>query len=112
VKIAEKNNTWSEVTRLTERILSVNPMLESARRSQARSAEATQRTSDAIQAYRKLLALGPTDMADIHFSLARLLATSDPILAKRHVLDALADAPRFRAAHALLLQITREAAKP
>ena len=87
-------------------------MLESSRRNQARAAEATQRTADAITAYNKLLALGPTDAADVHFSLGRLLAPTNPVLAKRHVLEALADAPRFRAAHALLLQLTSENPKP
>jgi tetratricopeptide (TPR) repeat protein len=112
MKIAESKKDWAEVSRLAERLLSVNPMLESPRRTQARAAEATQRTTDAIAAYNKLLALGPTDAADVHFSLGRLLAPTNPVLAKRHVLEALADAPRFRAAHALLLQLTSENPKP
>ena len=87
-------------------------MLEAPRRAQARAAEATARPVDAIAAYKKLLALGPVDTAEVHFALARLLADSDPTVAKRHVLDALADAPRYRAAHALLLKITEKAATP
>ncbi|HUV65948.1 MAG TPA: hypothetical protein VMW24_18785, partial [Sedimentisphaerales bacterium] len=62
-----------------------------------------------------LLLLDPADPADIHYRLARLLEHKDPAEAKRHVLLALAEAPRFREAHRLLLKIvsqTREAAEP
>ena len=55
-----------------------------------------------------MLKLDPENPADIHYRLARLLhETRDPA-AKREVLLALEEAPRFRAALKLLLQIDGE----
>jgi hypothetical protein len=45
------------------------------------------------------------DPADINYRLAKLYQDQDPGTAKRYVLEALADAPRFRQAHRLLLKI-------
>src|SRR5258708_31522827 len=61
----------------------------------------------AIEAYRKLLLLDPSDPAEMHFRLARLLHERGgaEIEAKRHVLQALEDAPRYRDAQRLLLEI-------
>jgi hypothetical protein len=47
----------------------------------------------------------PADPADVHFKLGRLLHQRADPEAKRHVLLALEEAPRFRAAHELLLEI-------
>jgi tetratricopeptide (TPR) repeat protein len=106
--LAEKEGNWPEAGRLAESLLAVNPMLAAPRRIQARAAESAGRSADAITAYTKLLALAPVDAANVRYRLAGLLADSDPALAKRHVLDALAEAPRFRDAHALLLRLTSE----
>jgi len=108
MSLAEKEGDWVDATRLADQILAVNPMLEAPRRTQARAAEAIGRADDAITAYTKLLILAPVDTANVRYRLGSLLAESDPPRAKRFVLDALAEAPRFRAAHALLLRLTSE----
>jgi hypothetical protein len=61
----------------------------------------------AIDANRKLLLLNPPDGVKVHFQLARLLHVrgNSEIEAKRQVLQALEDAPRFRDARQLLLEI-------
>ena len=47
-----------------------------------------------------------TDIAEMHFRLASLLRDdSKPDAARRHVLMALEEAPRFLAAHKLLLEL-------
>jgi tetratricopeptide (TPR) repeat protein len=106
--LAEQEENWAEAGRLADQMLAVNPMLVAPRRTQARAGEAAGRTTDAITAYTKLLALAPVDAANVRFRLGSLLAESDPPRAKRLVLDALAEAPRFRDAHALLLRLTAE----
>jgi tetratricopeptide (TPR) repeat protein len=60
---------------------------------------------EAIAADRTLLALQPADPPQVHFDLARLLYAEHDPQAKRHVLQALEDTPRFRAAQRLLLEI-------
>jgi hypothetical protein len=50
--------------------------------------------------------LDPPDPAEAHYRLARLLHQAGDPAAKRHVLQALEEAPRFREAHRLLLEIS------
>jgi tetratricopeptide (TPR) repeat protein len=107
MELANTDEDWGAVTQNAERFLAVNPLLPQPYRYLGLASEATGRTAQAIQAYRTLLLLDPPDPADAHFRLARLLhGTRDPS-AKRHVLQALEEAPRFREAHRLLLQISR-----
>ena len=60
----------------------------------------------AIRSYQRLLLLDPPDPAEVHYRLARLLhQTGDEAGAKRTVLQALEDAPRYPDALRLLLEI-------
>jgi hypothetical protein len=60
-----------------------------------------------------MLLLDPPDPADVHYHLAGLMAKTGNPEAKRQVLQALEEAPRFRDAYKLLLQLSSgEAAKP
>ncbi len=88
-------------------LLQVNPLITVPWTAIAEAATALGKTSDAIDAYRKLLLLDPPDAAEAHFQLARLLHAKggSESEAKRHVLQALEDAPRFRDAQRLLLEI-------
>ena len=62
----------------------------------------------AITAYRKLLALDPPDPSETHFQLAKLLhARGTEAEARRQVLQALEEAPRFREAQQLLLDMEK-----
>ena len=62
----------------------------------------------AIDSYRRLLLLDPPDPADVNYRLAKLFQDKEPGTAKRYVLEALADAPRFLQAHRLLLKIIND----
>jgi len=104
MEIAEAGNDWKSVAQNAERFLAVNPLLPQPYRGLARAGEELGQTAATIAAYRKLLLLDPADPADVHFRLAQLLRESDAPSAKRHVLLALEEAPRFRAAHQLLLE--------
>jgi tetratricopeptide (TPR) repeat protein len=77
-----------------------------------RASEELGRDEQAIESYRRLLLLDPADPADVNYRLGRLLQYKDPSGAKRHVLLALAEAPRFRKAHSLLLKIMNESREP
>ena len=84
------------------------PMLGEVHRLMAQAAQALERPDQAVESYENVLALDPADPAQVHYQLARLLADTDATQARRHVLEALADAPRFRDAHQLLLQLHKE----
>jgi hypothetical protein len=55
-----------------------------------------------------LLELDPPDIAETHFRLAELLHTVGDPSARRHVLQALEEAPRYPAALRLLLEINSQ----
>jgi tetratricopeptide (TPR) repeat protein len=98
---------WAGVATVAERLLGTHPLLAQPHRMLARAAEQLDRRPDAIAAYRRLLLLDPEDPADVHFRLARQLHAAGDATAKRHVLMALEEAPRFADALRLLLAIER-----
>jgi hypothetical protein len=99
--------SWPSVTKHAQRLLAINPLISAPYRALAEASAADGKPDIAIVANRDLLLLDPPDPAAVHFELARLLhargdAEAD---AKRHVLQALEEAPRYRAAQRLLLEI-------
>lgn len=97
---------WEAVSDNAARLLAVNPLLPAAQQFAARAAEELQQHTQAASALSSLLEMNPIDPALTHFRLARALHHDGRYPeAKRHVLMALEDAPRYRAAQQLLLQI-------
>jgi tetratricopeptide (TPR) repeat protein len=96
---------WPAVAENARRYLAVDPLAASPYRFLAQSSEQTGDTHGAITAYGALLELGPPDPAEVHFRLAELLHRVGDPSARRHVLQALEDAPRFQDALRLLLKI-------
>ena len=105
IELATARQDWPEVLANAARFAAVNPLTSTPHRAAAAASEALGKKPDAIAAYRTVLRLAPENPADIHYRLARLLhETRDPS-AKREALLALEEAPRFRAALKLLLEI-------
>jgi tetratricopeptide (TPR) repeat protein len=100
---------WPVVVRNAERYLAVNPMAPSPYRQLALASEQTGEKPAALGAYRSLLKLDPPDPADAHFHIAKLLHDAGDPAAKREVLQALEEAPRYQQALRLLLDIAGEA---
>ena len=107
MELAESAREWKVVTQNAERFLAVNPLLPQPYRFLATASEELGETQSAIGAYEKLLLLDPADPADVHFRAARLLRGNNYPAAKRHVLQALEEAPRYRDAHRLLLEMAQ-----
>ena len=105
IELATGRKDWPDVLANAARYAAVNPLSSLPHRAEAEASEALGQKPAAIAAYRTVLKLDPENPADIHYRLARLLhETRDPA-AKREVLLALEEAPRFRAALKLLLEI-------
>jgi tetratricopeptide (TPR) repeat protein len=112
LEMAETSSDWPAVSLNANRLLAVNPLLPQPHRSLARASEVLGQSQPAIVAYQTLLLMDPPDPADVHYRLAKLLKPKDESAARRHVLQALEEAPRFRDAHKLLLEMGGGAAKP
>jgi tetratricopeptide (TPR) repeat protein len=108
LEIATEQEDWQGVLRYGEKSMAVYPMLAQLHRQLGWANEELGRDEQAVKSYQRLLLLDPADPADVNYRLGRLLQHKDPAGAKRHVLLALAEAPRFRQAHRLLLKIINE----
>jgi tetratricopeptide (TPR) repeat protein len=75
-------------------------------RELAAAAERSGAADEALAAYRAVALLDDTDPAGVHYQLAKLLRNAGkPQEARREVLQSLEEAPRFREAHQLLLEL-------
>lgn len=101
---------WGAVATNAMRYLAVNPLVALPYRYLADAAEKLNQPESAIAASKTLLQLDPPDPAGTHFLLARLLHQKGDASAKRHLLQALEEAPRFREAHRLLREMTAKTA--
>jgi tetratricopeptide (TPR) repeat protein len=109
MELGRDQGDWPTVRENAHRYLAVNPLVPAPYRFLAAAGEATGDSATAIAAYRALLQLDPANPAEIHFGLARQLHRVGDPAARRHVLQALEDAPRHRAALRLLLELHADA---
>ncbi len=111
-EIAAERKDWPKVLANAALFTGVNPLAAAPYRSIAEAREATGDRPGAIRAYRTMLLLNPPDQPEIHFRLARILHATGDAAAKREVLLALEEAPRFREAHSLLLEMESKSPRP
>lgn len=99
---------WPGVAKWARRAIGVNPFLGAAYHSLADADEALGNKDEAISAVETMLKLDPLNPAELHYRAARLRKDTTPDLARRQVLLALEEAPRFREAHHLLLELVEK----
>jgi tetratricopeptide (TPR) repeat protein len=105
-EIAKSAADWAGVRKFAEQMLAVNPLVPAPHRYLAQAAEATNDRALAIESHRTLLLLDPLDRADHHFRVAQLLTEEKQYaVARQEAVMALEEAPRFRQAQRLLLEI-------
>jgi tetratricopeptide (TPR) repeat protein len=100
---------WSEVILNAQRSLAVDPLVATPYQLLARASRQAGETRLAILANRALLELDPPNPAEVHYQLAQALHKQGDLSARRQVLEALEEAPRYRAALALLLEMNDSA---
>jgi tetratricopeptide (TPR) repeat protein len=105
MEIAAARKDWRTVLANAAHFTAVNPLAHTPYHLIAEAREATGDKPAAIGAYRTLLALNPPDQPEVRYRLARVLHSTGDAAAKREVLLALEEAPRFREAHSLLLEM-------
>lgn len=108
-ELAIKESDWQGVWENAKRILAVQPLTIVGHNLLADSSEQLGKPSETIRALASLAQLDPVDPAAIEFRTARAyVALGDSTTATDHLIAALREAPRYREALALLLQITEE----
>lgn len=106
ITLAAEAEDWRMLQKYVAKRLAVNPLLAEPHRRAALAAEKLHDDVAAEEAYRALLLLEPFDPAETHFRLASaLMRQKKTAEAKRHVLLALEETPRFAAAQKLLLEL-------
>jgi tetratricopeptide (TPR) repeat protein len=108
MELAQMTQDWKNVALNARRYRAVNPLVAVPYRFLAEAAEKTDDAHSATEARRALLELDPADPAEAHFRLARLLYRVGDPAAKRQVLQALEEAPRYREALRLLLEMNKK----
>jgi tetratricopeptide (TPR) repeat protein len=102
LELDEEAKALPEMEADAARALALNPFLPKPNQALATAAEATGKADTAILLYDRLLHLNPANPALVRYKLATLLREKDAAKAKRHLLDALVLAPRYREALELL----------
>jgi tetratricopeptide (TPR) repeat protein len=120
--LAESARDWPAVARWADQFIAINPLAPTPWRAlltahEQQTAPATANAgawhgdpARAAHAGEVLLRLDPPDFASIHYRVAKQLLALDPVAARRHTLQALEEAPRFRAAYDLLASLPPAAA--
>ena len=113
LEIATEREDWVAVKSWSEAWLAIDPLAQTPWRALFRADRALNQPEEAIVSGKVLLRLDPSDMANIHYRLARQMALIGDEEAHRQALMALEEAPRYRAAYELLFTlIESEATEP
>lgn len=104
IDLYREQENWEGVLTNADRALAIQPFDEGLHYARGLAYEAKGEDDSAVKAYEIALQMGPQNLPEIRFRLARLLREKDPTRAKRYLLDCLADAPKYRDAYALLLE--------
>lgn len=102
-----KFRNWNGVLANADRAMAIDPFLKDIHYGRGCACQELGRPEEAIDAFEKLLKLSPQNPSEIRYRLASLYTTGDPELAKRYILDSLADSPRYRDAYRLFLELDR-----
>lgn len=105
IEIDLETQSWPEVQTDARRAFALNPFLPQPNEALATASQAQGQEAEALEAWQRLLRLEPANPARVRYQIATLLRNKDPVAAKRHLLDALVLAPRFKDAQKLLLEM-------
>lgn len=107
--LAAEQEDWRKVAEHAKEALAIHPLMVAPHRHLAKAAEALHDRPGAIAANQAMLRMESLDLAELHFRLAGLLKDDGKVQeARLHALKSLEQAPRYRAAHRLLLEIVRQ----
>jgi len=109
--IAFEAKDWPELKHWSDAWLAINPLAETPWRGLLQADEELGNSVEAIRAGSILVKLDPPDIASVHYRVAKQMAPSDSTSARRQVLMALEEAPRYREAYKLLHTLNQPTTK-
>ena len=113
MEIHAERKEWQKVTGYAEQLTAVHPLDAKAHLVAAQAWRELNEPAKSIAEYQTLLKLEGDQHADTHYQLATLMRdTGKNTEAKSHVLLALEETPRYRAALRLLLQLEEKVPLP
>lgn len=108
IEIDEKRSDWASLEKWCEQMQAINPIRSDLQQLRSLTYEKLGNATKAVEALSASLELQPTDPAIIHYRLAvSLQSLGKNELAKRQVLMALEESPRYRDAIELLVRISK-----
>ena len=96
---------WLGALKAADTVMAIDPANPEVLRQLVDVAIAAEQPELAVRCLRGLLELDPSVAPRWRYRMAELLQADDPAEARSQILRALESAPRFRAAHRLLLQL-------
>lgn len=108
-QLAEQQKNWAKLEHYAHKLLAVQPLIATGHQAVVTAARHLNKPKEAVAALDALLALDPLDSATLHYQVADIAGSMGDIeRARREVLLALEDSPRFRAAQKLLAKLVVE----
>lgn len=108
LKLSVESQDWQRALESGRLVLAIDPAQTGVLRQLAAAAEQAADPELAVRCLKSLLVLDPSQMPGLRLRIARQLQRTEPAEARRQLLLSLEEAPRFREAHRLLLEITGE----
>lgn len=106
IEMEKELDHWGEVKQLAETALGIQPLSVGLQQTHADASRKQDEFDDAIDSLNAMSALDPIDVAGLQYRLAEAHhKIGNAQQAKRHCVDALLLAPRYRDAYRLLLEI-------
>jgi hypothetical protein len=101
-----REENWSRVLELGEHALAIQPLLPAAHDYVVNASVALEQPDKGLASLKALATMNPVDPAKLYYQTAKAwLASDDRDQAKRYTLMALEEAPRYRDAQKLLLEL-------
>ncbi|MDA1232267.1 MAG: peptidase MA family metallohydrolase, partial [Planctomycetota bacterium] len=107
-ELCDLQHQTNRVVELGAAIFAIDPFQPTALNRTVLAAESSGQVEIAVSNLNSLLNIQRDDAARLHFRIADLLKSSDKESARRHILLSLSQAPRYREAHKLLLELVPE----
>lgn len=108
MEVEFEEGVWDGVVANAKRGKAINPFYERFHYCRGCAHQARNEIGEAVKSFEKTLRLDPVNPSEVRYRLASLHVDGEPEAARKYILDALADSPRYQEAYTLLLDLSSE----